>query len=188
MRKMRISNKNIAFLISIVLILTITVGGTLAYIATHTPGITNTFTPGEISGDIIEDITGGIKKDVQVKNTGDGPCYVRVNVVVNWQNNNGDVHAEIPVEGTDYTITFHTDSTNWFEGSDGYYYYKYAIVPNDVTAGSLLTCESNTINGEYYVGVDIMAQCIMATTLDVETAWPAVEVEGDVIGGPLKSK
>lgn len=188
MRKMKISNKNIAFLISIVLILTITVGGTLAYIATHTPGITNTFTPGEISGDIIEDITGGIKKDVQVKNTGDAAAYVRVNVAVNWTNENGDIYGEMPKEGVDYTITYHTDDSNWFKGSDGYYYYKYAIVPNDVTAGSLLTCDSNTTNGEYYVGVDIMAQCIMATTLDVETAWPAVEVEDDVIGGPLKSK
>ena len=114
-----------------------------------------------------------------------------MNVVVNWQNKNGDIHAEIPEPGTDYEIEFHTDTTNWFKGSDGYYYYKYPVphindtatpdVDETRTQGSLLTCTSYKTNGEYFVGVDIMAQCIQwadKSPQPVEQAW-GVTVNAD---------
>ena len=168
-------NKKIALIVSLVLILAVTVAGTLAFIADKTPGLVNTFEPGEISGDIVEDISDGIKKNVKVENTGDAAAYVRVNVITTWQNENGDVYSENPVVGEDYDITFHTypgdSDSNWIKGSDGYYYYRFPLEKGKVTEGSLLTCESTTMRGEYFIAVNIIVQCIQADTDAVIDAW-----------------
>ena len=171
----KLSNIKIALLISLVLILAVSVAGTLAYIADRTPGLTNTFEPGQVSGDIVEDVSNGVKRDVRVKNTGDAPEYVRINVVATWQNESGDVYAEVPVAGTDYEITFHTypeePDSMWIKGSDGYYYYRFPLEEGLMTKGSLLTCKSTAMKGEYFIAVRIMAQCIQAEPSSVIDAW-----------------
>jgi hypothetical protein len=96
------------------------IGATLAFIIVQTTPIENTFPPPNLSINIIE--------GNNIKNKGDVPVYVRAAVVVNWVEKNPEegkqpaILSEQPVVGTDYTMT--VNNTDWFLGSDGFYYCK----------------------------------------------------------------
>lgn len=191
MKTRKLSGKKLALLISVILLLTVAVGGTAAYIATQTQNLTNVFKPGKMSIDIHEEVKPGEKSNVKVVNTGDAPAYVRVYVTVSWQNANGDILAEIPENGVDYNMTFIKDTDKWFLGSDGYYYYSEPLEtessgnPGYFTEGSLLECKTTEQIGEYSIAVNIMAQCIQADPQEAVTeAWTAVEV----VDGKLQPK
>lgn len=105
-----------------VLLLTISVGGTLAYLVTSTQPVVNVFTPANEGTTIDEQFNDNVKSRVQIKNTGNIPVFVRVKVVANWYIGN-----EIVAPWTD-DINYNTAS--WTENG-GYYYYK-----TDVAAGA----------------------------------------------------
>ena len=67
----RKTKKSLALVVSLVLIITTVVGGTLAFIMDKTPEIKNTFEPSKITTSVEEDLEGSIKKNVMIKNTGD---------------------------------------------------------------------------------------------------------------------
>lgn len=164
--------KKIVLLAALAALLIGAVGGTMAFLKTGTASVENKFESGTASGEIQETLVERTKKDVKFVNTGDTDVYVRTNIVISWQNENGDVLAEVPVEGTDYTIMYHLDETDWFRGSDGFYYYQYPVAVGGTTEGSLLTCTSTVQNGEYSISVEILAQCIQAEpTTVVADAW-----------------
>lgn len=149
--------------LALALVLTLTAGGTVAYLFTNTDAVTNTFTPAKTSIDIPEDFNGEIKKNVKVKNTGDIDVYVRAMIVVTWQNDAGEVHATAPVVGTDYTMTGSSD-TEWVVGADGYYYYTSKVAPNGST--DILLTDCKPVEGKtpenYHLVVDVLAQAIQA--------------------------
>lgn len=177
------NKKSIAMLVSIIALLTIVVGTTIAYLYTNTPSITNTFTPTKVTT-TIEEKPGKVKEEVKVKNTGEIDAYIRATVIVTWKNAAGDVYATEPVKVTDYTVTYPTD-TGWKKGSDGYYYYTEAV-PAGKTTDVLLT-ECKPIEGKapegYNLSVEILASSIQAEPKDaVKEAW-GVNVNDD---GTLK--
>lgn len=90
---------------------------------------TNSFTIGINEIEIIEDYEpvadpqpgDRIRKEVTVKNIGTVSCYVRIFA----QCSNGMI--------SDY-LTFDFDTQHWTaKQSDGYYYYKYVLAPNEIT-------------------------------------------------------
>lgn len=86
-----------------------------------------------------------IKKDLTIKNTGNVDAYMRVAVVGNWFDNEGNIVAPwklgssegrlIPVEGSDDYQTYNADC--WQLKDDGYYYYKYIVRPGDTILNPL---------------------------------------------------
>ena len=122
-------NKSMILLVSMLLLLGVAVGGTIAFLMDTDGPIDNIFTPSEIATTVEEDITsGGVKKDVKIKNTGDTTAYIRAAVVITWQDASGNVYGSAPVANTDYTISInYNEQTSpegkWILAEDGFYYW-----------------------------------------------------------------
>ncbi|MBE6977154.1 MAG: hypothetical protein E7438_00725 [Ruminococcaceae bacterium] len=193
MRKF-ISKKSIV-LVALALLLTVAVGTTLAYIFTNTDPVENTFKPSKVSCAVVETFEKNVKSNVKIQNTGDTDAYIRVAVVITWKytDSNGIEHvwAEKPVERTDYSITYPSD-TGWVEGADGYYYYTQKVAP-DATTGILISSASpittgpkGTDNTQYYLSIEIVASAIQADGMgatSAQEAWAKAKTQGSNQGG-----
>ena len=82
----RMKKKSLLLVAGIVLMLTIAIGGTIAYIVTNTQPVVNTFTPGGVPIEINEKFDGTTKSDVTIKNKGNVPAYIRAKIIVTWKN------------------------------------------------------------------------------------------------------
>ena len=123
--------KSSALIIALALILVLAVGGTVAYIFTHTGPVINTFTPTEAKITVDEKTSDNQKTSITVVNNSTGvPVYIRVALVANL------IDEDKNVTGAASVPTF-TLGENWFEGSDGYYYYT-EPVPVGGSTGNLL--------------------------------------------------
>ena len=103
-RSCRRSGKAIALLVSVLLIVTVAVGGTVAFLVAGTDPLQNLFTPSKVTTEVGETLEGSEKRTVFIKNTGDTAAWIRAAVVVTWQDEVGNVYGQTPVAGTDYTI------------------------------------------------------------------------------------
>lgn len=171
-------NKAMALIVSILLMLTVTIGGSLAYLIATSDAVTNTFNPSHVTTAVEETLDNNVKKDVKIKNTGDTAAYIRAAVVVTWQNANGDVYGQKPVAGVDYTNW--TPGADWVEGNDGFYYYKKPVEPNMSTATALISgieALSSSPAEEYSLCVEVLGSAIQADGVDkdgkspIELAW-----------------
>ncbi len=191
-------NKKSVLITSVALLLLIAVGTTLAYVFTRTDPVENKFNPSKVSCAVVENgdahVTGAIvntgssKDNVQIKNTGDTDAYIRVAVVVNWMSEDGTkVWATKPVEGTEYTISYATN-TGWTKGSDGYWYYTKSVPPTDGSnlTGILITSATQNTPGpkgtddtQYYLSIEIVASAIQAKPTSVVTSQWGVAVAND---------
>ena len=156
--------KHFAALLALVLILVCTVGGTVAYLVTHTDPVVNTFTPGEVSCQVDEKFNedNTMKTEAVVKNTGNVPAYIRVAVVANT------IDAQGNISGMETLPDGWLNTENWAEGDGGFYYHKGVVQPGDVTA-NLLTAAGIDLTG---IQVTILASAIQSMPdAAVEEAW-----------------
>lgn len=153
--------KHFAGLLALVLILVCTVGGTVAYLVTHTDPVVNTFTPGEVSCQVEEKFEGNnVKTEAVVKNTGNVPAYIRVAVVANTIDKQGNI------TGMTTLLDNRLNETYWTKSGD-FYYYNDVVQPGDVTA-NLLNADIN-LEG---IQVTILASAIQSMPDDaVNDAW-----------------
>lgn len=195
-------NKKSIIIASVMLLLLMTVGTTLAYIFTETDPVENTFKPSKVSCAVVENggtpvtgsvtDTGDVKKNVQIKNTGDTDAYIRVAVLVNWASADGSsVWATKPEEGdnSDYNIEYNFDDS-WVKGGDGYWYYTKSVPPTDGSNLTDILIESATQNKEgpkgtdgtqYYLSIEIVASAIQSTPETVVVEHWGVTVNNGVI-------
>lgn len=144
-----------ALILSLCLIFALAVGTTFALLKASTAPVENTFTAAKSDIKIDEDVTGGQKKSIIVKNTGTAVSYVRVKLVMNWVDESGNVSAE-PVNITP-SIT-----DNWFL-KDGIYYYKTPVAANGKTENLLQTPITQDAAPEgYHLEVTVLAESIQA--------------------------
>lgn len=118
-----------ALILSLCLIFALAVGTTLAYLKANTSPVTNTFTAAKSDIKIDENVENGEKSSIQVENIGTATSYVRVKLVCNWVDKDGNVSAT-PVPAP--TIT----NSDWFE-KDGIYYYTKPVAPTGQTSNLL---------------------------------------------------
>ncbi len=174
-RKWRI-NKIAVMAAAIVVVILVSIGGTLAWSAHQSNPVQNTFTPGTADIDIHEKVENDIKEEVTVRNQGKSPVYVRVAVVINSLDENGNI---IFGETPDFVL----NKKNWTQLNDGYYYYNGILAPGDSTA-NLLNESFHLAQGNKKYEMDILAEAIQAggTTPDgtpaVEDAWKATYENG----------
>ena len=110
---------------ALALTLTITVGGTLAWLVANTDSVTNTFKMGQVTPEVTEDFDGTVKENVCVQNKGDVPAYIRVALVATWEKKAEDGTTDVkPASLSDLNITLGDMENDWLEGSDGYYYHR----------------------------------------------------------------
>lgn len=167
----------IPLIIALLLVLVVGVGGTLAYLFTHTDPIKNEFNPGDVDLTVAEtfDEPHEVKKNVSIQNTGEVDAYIRVAVVVTWVNDDGEsvFNSKNPVQGTDYEITY-GESTYWVQGADDFWYYTKPVAAGDFT--DVLIKECKPIEGKapdgFTLSVEIVASSIQATPEEaVESSW-----------------
>lgn len=173
-------------LISLVLLLFVVVGGTIAYVITATGRVENTFTPAAVEIIATEETTVNSKSDIQFINSNKEdavPVYIRATLVIFWTD---------MVNGTEQVIAEPAGASvsdrkllnnGWFE-VNGIYYYQDAVDPGFETSvmldkidvvvpeGSSATCH-----------IDVRAEAIQADPADaVEDAWVDVDVsEGKLV-------
>lgn len=156
--------KHFAGLLALVLILVCTVGGTVAYLVTHTDPVVNTFTPGKVSCQVDEKFNedNTRKTEAVVKNTGNVPAYIRVAVVANTIDGEGNITGMKTLPGN------WLNAEKWTKSNDGFYYYKGVVQPDAVT-DDLLTADGIDLTG---IQVTILASAIQSMPDDaVNDAW-----------------
>lgn len=162
--------KSLVLMASILLILAISVGGTLAYLATNTGNVKNTFTPATPDTEITETLTGAVKSNVAVKNTGEVDMYIRARYFVVWRHNDSIVTQP---DNVSITIT-QPNGTQWVEGADGYWYYPYPVAPGSSTSELIDEAKVTGLQeGDgYKVDLEILSQAIQAEPAQaVKDAW-----------------
>lgn len=167
--------KTILMLAMMVLLLTVTVGSTIAYLVTSSGPVLNTFTPSKVTSAVEETFTQGTdtKENVKIKNTGDTNAYIRAAIVITWKDKDGYTMPVVPEagEGKDYRIDINTNDWTLI---GGYYYYKAAVAPNDTTTNLIIKCESI---GDYTDGrklcVEVIGSAIQSEGMGASSAQEA---------------
>lgn len=157
--------------LSVVLLLALAVGGTIAWLSTKTTPVINTFTPAKVTCDVTENFNEdtGVKTNVNVTNTGNIAVYIRVKLVTYRTNDTGQ-HIGGKAELPKFNL-----GENWVE-KNGYYYYTLPVAPGEKPAANL--ADSMTLEKSYKdadggkQALDVMAEAIQsAPEKAVGEAW-----------------
>ncbi len=117
MKKFR--GKSIVLLAALAVMMALPISGTMAYLVVGTGELVNTFTPVQVDTVIKETVVKGSKSEIKVENKKlekNIPVYVRVAVVGNWVNADGQIVAPWTAPAT--------PTSDWTKASDGFYYYN----------------------------------------------------------------
>ena len=170
-RHKRRSKKTGMLFLSLLLVIGMVVGSTVAWLSTKSAPITNTFLPSKVACEVTESFNGrtGVKSNVNVKNTGDIDAYIRVKLVTYRVNDEGDHIGGIA------KIPDFTPGAGWVENGD-YYYYTQPVAPGEQPEISLidritLTDSYDDADGGKQV-IEVMAEAIQSTPAKAVTeAW-----------------
>lgn len=158
-----------AMIVSVVLILALAIGGTIAWMSTKTDSVVNTFNPSRVTCEVKEGFDGKVKTDVNVQNTGDIPAFIRVKLVSYRTNDAGD-HIGGVAEAPSFNF-----GAGWVKYGD-YYYYTKPVAPGEMPETNL--ANSITLEGSYedadggHQSIDVIAEAIQAgPEAAVQAAW-----------------
>ena len=165
-------------LAALVLMVSLTVGGTLAYLASGTDAVENVFEPTEVTIRIDEEFDGYVKENVGVTNTGEIPAYVRLMLVETWVKV-GEDGSRTPVakpEGAKIIYTPTAPENWWGNTSVNIWYYTKPLAPG---ASATLFSSIQYIAPEgYAVDVQLLGGGVQAEPADaVKEAWRIVTDE-----------
>ncbi len=163
------------------LLLTMAVGGTMAWLSAKDTPIVNEFQPSKVNCEVTEgyDKDRNVKSKVNVKNTGDTSAYIRVKLVTYRTNDAGD-----HIGGT-ATVPEFTLGDKWKLHTDGYYYYTLPVAAGDSPATALadeiqLRVKYTDADGGHQA-LDVMAEAIQSEPdKAVGEAWGVSIAEGRV--------
>ena len=171
-RRKRRSKKTGMLFLSLLLVIGMVVGGTVAWLSTKSAPITNTFLPSHVSCSVTEEFNGTTKSNVNVINTGDIDAYIRVKLVT-YRVNDKEQH----IGGTAEIPPF-TPGTGWVKNGD-YYYYTQPVAPGEQPEISLIDRitltdsydDADDADGGKQV-IEVMAEAIQSTPAKAVTeAW-----------------
>lgn len=143
------SKKPLTLFVALVLLLTLAVGGSLAWLVSN-DNVTNSMVPGEVPIQINETVSNNVKSDVTVTNNGNIQAFIRVAIIANKVDEQGNVTIG---DKPSFTV-----SSAWTE-IDGYYYYNGIVEPKGThgdTTAPLFTTDVSFANGE----INILAESI----------------------------
>ena len=194
-----LNRKLIAIVLTLVLVAVLSVGGTFAWLNATSGTVTNTFTPAEITTKVEETLKNDEKSNVSIKNVKTDnavDAYIRAEIVVTWQDNNGNVYGQLPVEGVDYTIGFNlssntdTNGGEWVASTDGFYYWTMPVAPDANTGFLITTCAPKTGKAPegYHLCVEVISTAIQTVPTNVVTSEWASGVSAVAENGELTIK
>jgi len=157
-RRRRIRNTTLS--LALILLLGMTIGGTIAYLVRDGGSVTNAFVPAEVNISIDEDVSDTAKSRVQIKNESNIPVYIRVALVGNW----ADSEGKICINHTDNQLPITSRGSGWvYNSNDGFYYYTSSVAVGGSTSdllGSNIELKSETDGCSYQV--EVIATAIQA--------------------------
>ncbi len=165
---------------ALLMVLFMSVGGTLAWLTAHTSAITNTFTVATPGVKIEEGFDKQTKSNVQVKNTGEVEAYIRVALVPTWDRTKTAMRWPNRPVWTIYP-SLGAIPGKWLKGTDGYWYYKEPVAPGYSTEVLLEKATVTTENG-YHMNLQVMADSIQADPTRAVTAMWGTAKGGAVTG------
>ena len=153
------------------------VNGTLAWL-TQGASITNEFISTDVEGEIKEEFDEKVKENVSVHNSGDIDVYIRVVLVPNWLDKDGNLTMLTTDNTYELSINTETDERRgkWIK-KNGFYYYTKPVPPGEETAVLITSCKPNVAleKTEYRdktFRMDVVAQLIQAQPVDaVKDSW-----------------
>lgn len=154
------------------------ISGSLAWLISAPGPVVNEFIPGEVTIQVDETFNGTTKQNVRIKNTGNVPAYIRVALVPAWVDDEGNIAAK-PASlelNDDCDITW-GDNFNqfWFEGTDGFYYCKTVIEPDESTPILIKSCTVKDGEHKYDFELQVIASAVQSLpTSTVGEVWPVV--------------
>lgn len=171
--------RSLVLVVSLLALLLVVAGGTLAWL-TAQDSVSNTFTPAHVTCDVEETFKNRIKSDVKIKNTSDIPVYIRASIIVTWKDSSGNVYGQLPVAGTDYTISY---GTGWTRQGD-YWYCNSEVAVGANTPELISSCTVKAgaaIPKDYNLSVEIIAEAIQSQPARaVQQAWGVTISGGNV--------
>lgn len=126
------TGKSLTLLISLLLILGITVAGTLAYLFTTSGLLSNSFKKVAVSCAVDETFLNDAKEKIAVDNNGQIDAYIRVAIVPTWEDDNQHAVNLNASTGDFYGIQDGNINNGWQKIGD-YYYCTTKIAPGKST-------------------------------------------------------
>lgn len=164
-------SKLLILVLALFLLAGVGIGTTFAYLTSKSNSVINEFTPGVVTTEVMEEFDEEIKENVQIKNTGNIPAYIRAAVVINWVDVEGNILGIAPQSEVDYSIRF-PEVSDWFI-LDGIYYFKDTVEPDQKTPILISSIEPNVIKEGYTLIVEILGSGIQSMPVKaVEEVWP----------------
>ena len=160
LKKAKLNKKrSLGVVLALVMLVVAVAGTTIAYLTHSSKQVVNSFSPSAITCDIEETVGGGVKSSVTVKNTGETAAFIRVAVIANSVDEEGNITGAANVDSF-------LGGANWFK-SGMYYYYTQPVSPNETT-GELLK-SSIDLTG---IQVTILAEAIQSEPASAaQSAW-----------------
>lgn len=156
-----------AIVLSVILVLSLAVGGTLAHLKDRTEPVENRFDDAYVTCRVNRD------GDVfDVTNTGNISAYIRATIVVNWMDEQGNVRGIAP---TDTDLSIRVNDDDWLVMDDGYAYYMRPVAPGQNTNDLITAITLNTTPPEgYRLSVEVVAEAIQAEGVDSASGQQAI--------------
>lgn len=144
------TRKYLSLIILLILISTLTIGGTFAWLSSETQPVNNYFTKGSVPITPDETLEGQVKKSVTIQNSGNFPALIRLAITANHIDQNGNI-----IDGKPVSLPVNT--ADW-DLINGIYYYKRIVQPGSETS-NLFSKEVDYTDME----INIMAQSVQAS-------------------------
>ena len=175
-RRRVMRNRAILVIAVAALVCALGAAGAVAFLIDTTNPVENTFDPSEVTCEVKEPgWTDGasVKENVSVTNTSNIPAYIRVALVANYADADGNLSPVNPA----YTLRW--NETDWYRAADGYYYCKAAVAPGADTPVLIHSCSAAGVPAGYHFELQVIASAIQSAPFDaVSEAWGAANVSG----------
>ena len=124
----RRGSRKVLLVAALCLLLTLVIGGTVAYLLDVTDPVENVFMPSDVTCYVYEVFDGTTKSEVRIQNTGNIDAFIRVVVSANYVDAAGNICAahdvpDLPAPGS-----------GWKQGTNSIYYYSNEVSPGGYTA------------------------------------------------------
>lgn len=157
------------------LLLLVSAAVTFAALSVISDPIKNVFGEPTLENEIEETFSGEEKSSIKIHNTGSVEEFVRVAMVFNWKNSDGEVSAR-SVKPEDYT--FSVNETDWVR-SGKYWYHTAAVKGGEKTAEflakdtviALTDAGKSHVPDGYFFSVEILTEAVQSNPDAVKDAW-----------------
>lgn len=143
----------LGIVVALVLLLCVSVGGTLAYLVATDGPITNIFSPATTAIRVDETCTDNVETSIVVTNTGNTAVYIRVALTSGTKNAEGNLVVDSYENLNNLTL-----GSGWVKHTDGYYYCTSPVAAYGAS-GNLLENSITLAEGQT---ITILAQCIQS--------------------------